>query len=192
MSRLNPNIYTSTRQDWQTPPKVVNALLAFENRAQFDLDPCCSMKNVPAVTHYLYPQFDGSKLPWDIGPDGETLVYANTEYGNALKKIWAPKIYEEAQKGVKIWALIPARTDTQYQHDYLFTKADFTVFIYERLCFWLDGFPYMQLDKKSGKWKEGTAPFPTMLCYFGDDGLAKAQKWILDPPLKGTLMMRYG
>ena len=194
MSKLNGSLYSSDDHTWETPPDIINRILAFEGRNYFDIDAACTRFDVPA---YRWLRADGAWAETSYGisrinedvcgltANWEGLVWLNPPYGTDLKRLWMPKVAAEAAKGVKIWALLPARTETQYQHQYGLTKAGFTVFIYERLCFWRDGKPY--LDPKTGK--PGTAPFPTMLLYFGDDYKEKAQRWLQEQPIKGTLMM---
>lgn len=171
MSRLNAGLYSSDDQTWMSPPELVNALLAFEQRICFDLDPACTVANIPALKHYFSTEFDGLAEPWN------GLVFLNPPYGNVLKD-WMRKAYEEHQKGARVWLLLPARTETRYQHDYGLTKAGFTVFLKGRLRFLQNG-----EDK-------GTAPFPTMLLYFGSDWQEKAQRWVKEQPVAGTLMLR--
>lgn len=170
MSKLNKGLYSSESHTWQTPPELVNALLAFEGVESFDLDPACSTNNIPAYMHHYHPDFNGLALPWN------GLVFLNPPY-NTIKD-WVKKAYEESLQGAHIWALLPARTETRYQHDYGLTKAGFTVFLRGRLRFLQNGV------------NKGTAPFPTMLLYFGDDWMIKAQRWAKEQPLQGTLMFR--
>lgn len=174
MSKLNAGLYSSESHTWMTPPALVNALLKFEGVDQFYIDPCCTEKNIPAKLHYQHPYMDGLALAWS------GLVFMNPPYGNALKD-WIQKAYEESRRpGCAVWALIPARTETQYQHDYGLTKAGFTVFLKGRLHFLQDG-----EDK-------GSAPFPTMLLYYGQNWRDKSARWISKPPLPGTLMIQGG
>jgi hypothetical protein len=192
MSKLNGSLYSSENHKWETPPDFVNALLTFEGRTAFDLDPACSRKNVPAHAHYVYPECDGLTASWDVGgTPGETLVYLNPPYGGELKK-FLHKTCKEANEGVKIWVLCPARTETLYQHEYGLTKAGFSVFISQRIVFYEEGYPYMMPVKRkgvpTGKFVEGNAPFPAMLLYYGRDSEEKAHKWVKNPPIKGTLM----
>lgn len=186
----NDPLYSSNDHTWMTPPWLVDALLQFENRTHFDLDPACTEKNIPAFVHFTQPFYDGASESWDVTMNGDALVFINPEYGTRLKQVWMPKIFKEASAGRRIWALLPARTETEYQHRYGLAKAGFVVFIYQRICFWLDGVPYYVADPKTGSLKEGVAGFPTMLLYYGDDWRAKAAKWQADPPIKGTLMTR--
>jgi hypothetical protein len=179
MSKINAGLYSSEDHTWMTPPALVDALLRFEGRKGFDLDPCCSVKNIPAYVHYTHPDFDGLALPWLTGVD-ETLVFVNPPYGKKLARFMAAihgNMMAFSSFGLKVWALIPARTETQYQHQWGLKSANFTVFLKGRLHFLQNG-----EDK-------GSAPFPTMLLYYGDDWQEKAERWIQNPPLDGTLMV---
>ena len=83
----------------------------------------------------------------------------NPPYGSEIKH-WVKKAYEESQKHMTlVVALIPARTDTKYWHDYCM-KASEIMFVKGRLKF------------GNGK---GSAPFPSAVVVFGDDT-------ILQPP----------
>ena len=64
------------------------------------------------------------------------------------------KAHEEAQKGIKIVLLIPARTDTKWFHDYIYSKAEIR-FLRGRLKF---------TDEDGNV--ENNAPFPSMLVIY--------------------------
>ncbi len=170
MSKLNPGLYSSDDMTWQTPPSLVNALLAFEGRIGFDLDPACTVANIPALTHYFYPAHDGLALDW-----GKRLVLLNPPYGNVLKH-WVIKAAKEAEKGASVWAVLPVRTETHYYHDYVLRQAGFIVFLKGKVSFLLNG------ENK------GEAGFPVMLAYFGSDWQEKAQRWVVEQPVRGTLV----
>jgi hypothetical protein len=205
VSKLNAGLYSSADHTWQTPPDIVKAILTFEGREQFDLDAASTQSNIPAHIRYtetglfqgmlklsdecgLTGKWDTS---WDEFPGAaHSLVWMNPPYGAKLK-LFLEKAYTEAQnKNIRVWGLVPARTETLYQHRFGLTKAGFTVFLSGRLEFWRDGKPYMVLDKKTGKMKPGNAPFPTMLMYWGHDWEYKAKLWLKKKPLPGTLMLR--
>jgi len=180
VSKINPGLYSSERDDWMTPPELVNALLEFEGRTEFDLDPCCSEKNIPADVHYTYPEHDGLALPWTgVMTRTVPLVWVNPPYGDLLSK-FMQKMSEEADAGARIWAIVPARTEAKYQHEHGLVRAGFTVFMKRRIRFIKPG---GEPDPK------GSAPFPTMLLYFGDDWAAKAVRWELSPAWPGSLMI---
>ncbi len=193
MSKLNGGLYSSADHTWETPPDLDRRLREWEGITHWDLDPACSTRNIPAYMHYLYPEWDGLVESWEVGLDKhDTRVYLNPPYGAEIQK-FLRKVCEEAAKGVKIWVLAPARTETAYQNQYGLSVAGFTVFISERLKFYMDGKPYMIPEKKNGiptgRMIEGNAPFPAMLMYYGPDWPDKARRWKDDPPIKGTLMM---
>lgn len=187
MSKINPALYSSERQDWQTPPEVYEPILRFIGCERFDLDPFCSDFNIPAYYHACILvgsgdsiEFDGFNESWIVRPYNaqQPTVWVNPPYGRDLKRAMA-KCAEEARKGCKIWALVPARTETTYQHDYGLAHADFVVFLRGRIKF---------INAASGE-SEGTAPFPTMLLYWGEDAAELAKRWVVEQPLKGTVMM---
>lgn len=47
----------------------------------------------------------------------------NPPYGRAIGA-WIRKAYEESLRGATVVALIPARTDTAYFHDFIMGKAE--------------------------------------------------------------------
>ena len=103
---------------------------------------------------------------------------------------WTRKIYAEAQKGARIWALLPCRTETSYQHQFGLSQADFVVVIKSRLHFLRDGKPHIIVNSKTGKESKGSAPMPTMLLYYGADWEGKMRRWMANPPIPGTLLVR--
>ena len=182
VGKINDGLYSSESHDWLTPPELVNALLAFEGRAEFDLDPCCSERNIPADMRYAHPEHNGLALPWSgVLTNYSPLVWVNPPYGNLLAKFMA-KMAEEAEKGARIWAIVPARTETRYQHEHGLVKAGFTVFMKKRICFLRPGF-----DAPTAP--TANAPFPTMLLYYGDDWAEKAVRWEFEPAWPGSLMI---
>lgn len=76
----------------------------------------------------------------------------NPPYGREIKE-WIKKAYEESKKDCLVVALIPARTDTIYWHEYIFNKASEIRFLKGRLKF--------------GKSKN-CAPFPSAVIVFGE------------------------
>lgn len=174
MSKLNAGLYSSQDMTWCTPPDFIEKLLKFEMTGWFALDPCCSDKNIPAVHHFIDGETDGLKESWMFNYPSP-LVFVNPPYGSVLKD-WVKKCYEESLRGARVWLLIPARTETRYQHEYGLTKAGFTVFLKGRMKFLQNG------------QAQGSAPFPTVLLYYGSDASQKAIRWQHEIPLPGTLM----
>ena len=142
ISKLNAGLFSSNKDDWETPQELFNNLNAVFN---ITLDPCSTHENAKCEKHFTV-QEDGLKQDWG----GET-VFCNPPYGKKIKD-WVRKCYEE-QKHADIVLLIPARTDTSYFHEYIYKKAEIE-FIKGRLRFEQNGVP------------GDSAPFPSMLVYF--------------------------
>ena len=81
-------------------------------------------------------------------------MYCNPPYGRYITGKWVKKAYEESLKGIRIVMLIPARTDTQWFHDYIYGKAEIR-FVRGRLKF---------TDNDGNA--VGTAPFPSMVVIY--------------------------
>jgi site-specific DNA-methyltransferase (adenine-specific) len=75
----------------------------------------------------------------------------NPPYGTAIKH-WVRKAYESTEKGATTVALLPARTDTRWFHDYIYHKSNVEIrFICGRVKF---------VGAKHA------APFPSMIVVF--------------------------
>lgn len=105
--------FSSKTNEWATPQCFFDRLDAEFN---FTLDPCSDGLNAKCGKFYTQED-DGLTQSWT----GER-VFMNPPYGRVIGD-WVRKAYEESQKGAMIVALIPARTDTRYWHDYVM-KAD--------------------------------------------------------------------
>jgi len=79
-------------------------------------------------------------------------VFLNPPYGRGMKE-WIRKAYESAREpNTCVVALVPARTDTAWFHDYIYHIADVT-FLRGRVKYELGGMPV-----------GASAPFPSMIC----------------------------
>ena len=126
---------TSNTPEWSTPQGLFDEL---DKEFHFTLDPCATKGNAKCAKFYTKDD-DGLSKDWS----GE-IVFMNPPYGREIGK-WVKKISE--QGGV---ALLPARTDTKWFHNYIYKKADVR-FIKGRLKF-------------GGS--KNSAPFPSMLVVF--------------------------
>ena len=134
---------TSNRDDWETPQALFDALDAVYH---FDLDPASTDANAKCERHYTVEQ-DGLKQPW-----GGFSVFLNPPYGRGMAA-WMKKACESAREpNTCVVALIPARTDTAWFHDYVYHIADVT-FLRGRVKYELGGEPV-----------GASAPFPSMIC----------------------------
>ncbi len=197
----NPALYTSERQDWQTPPELIQKILCFEQIFRFDLDVCCTHENVPAARYFKENETNALTSDWvdheQLTPWG-TRAFMNPPYGRIIKQFMEKAVQEVRESNVRLWAVLPARVDTHWFHDNVFSQECMVVFLRSRIAFWLDNKPYL-LPKKDkngveipGKFEEGVAPFPTCLVYYGRDYKKKAERWNDLKPIEGSLMLPGG
>ena len=146
MAQLSKALFSSTKEDWATPQDFFDKL---DEEFHFDLDPCADAENAKCK-EYFTKEENGLLKDWG----GGRRVFCNPPYGRTSTGEWIRKCYEEAKKpGTVVVALIPARTDTRFFHDYIYHKAEIR-FIKGRLKF--DGC-------------KNAAPFPSMVVIFGKE-----------------------
>lgn len=112
------------KDEWLTPPEIIRSL------GEFDLDPCSPIERPwpTAKKHYTINDM-GLMKNW------EGRVWMNPPYGNETGH-WLGKLRLHGN-GI---ALVFARTDTSYFHEYVFKVADALLFLSGRLCFYhVDG-----------------------------------------------------
>lgn len=139
---INKGLYSSATDQWATPQAFFDKLNA---EFGFTLDPCALPSNAKCTKYYT-PTDNGLLQDW-----GGESVFCNPPYGRPMYE-WMRKCSEEASKpNTTAVALIPARTDTRWFHDYIYHKAKEIRFIKGRLKF--------------GSAKIA-APFPAMVVIF--------------------------
>ncbi len=86
----------------------------------FTLDAAASPENTK-VSKFLSKEDNALVCDW-----GNNVVWLNPPYGNknGSLKDWVIKSYEESQKGATVVMLIPARTNTNWFHDYCLEKGE--------------------------------------------------------------------
>lgn len=107
----------------------------------FTLDPCANDQNHKCEKYYT-KETNGLEQNWD-----NERIFMNPPYGREIGK-WMKKL-SETEAPVRV-ALVPARTDTKWFHDYVVGKAEIR-FIRGRLKFG---------DVKN------SAPFPSILVIY--------------------------
>lgn len=134
--------FSSATDDWATPMCFFNRL---DYEFNFTLDPCSNGINAKC-SKFFTEDDDGLSKSW-----AEEVVFMNPPYGRVIGD-WVRKAYEESMnKNTIVVALIPARTDTKYWHEYVM-KADEIRLVKGRLKFG-DG--------------RNSAPFPSAVVIFG-------------------------
>lgn len=127
--------FSSKTPEWATPQSLFDEL---DKEFHFTLDPCATKENAKCKKFFTEKE-DGLKQDWK-----DEKVFMNPPYGREIG-FWIKKINIEG--GV---ALLPARTDTAWFHDYILGKAEIR-FLRGRLKF--------------GESKN-SAPFPSMVVVF--------------------------
>lgn len=130
--------FMSKKQNWATPPDLFESL---HEEFNFDIDVCAERWNAKLPTFWTLED-DCLSKSW-IG----LRCFMNPPYGREIKHFIEKASTSDAEVVV---ALLPARTDTKYFHNYIYGKAEIR-FLKGRVNFWTEDGP--------GK----CAPFPSMI-----------------------------
>lgn len=106
--------FTTLSNDYMTPPEVYQPILKKLGRDKFDVDVCCTKKNIPAVVHFVNGEIDGLKAEWG------KVNWLNPPFLTCDK--WIKKAHEEQKKGNTTYSILPVRTETAYWRDYILNK----------------------------------------------------------------------
>ena len=102
------NIHFSSKSDlWETPQHIFDQYNAVYH---FSTDVCATKENAKCG-HFFTKEQDGVKQEW------RGSCWMNPPYGREIKK-WMEKAYNSALAGATVVCLVPARTDTNWWHDY--------------------------------------------------------------------------
>lgn len=146
--KTTKTMFSSATEEWGTPPDLFDKL---DQTYHFTLDAAASPENFKCEKYYSKTN-NGLTRSWK----GE-VVFCNPPYGREIGK-WVQKCWEECfYNGTKIVLLVPARTDTNWFHDFIYTRTHNNIryeFIKGRLKF-----------IQRGEIKN-SAPFPSMLVYY--------------------------
>ncbi len=134
-------LMTSESCEWSTPDNLFNKL---DKEFNFDLDVCATQENSKCFS-YFNKEMNGLDKSWV-----RRTCWMNPPYGREIVK-WVEKAYRESKKkNTCIVALLPARPDTRWWHNFVM-KADEIRFIKGRLKF-------------GGS--KNSAPFPSCIVIF--------------------------
>jgi phage N-6-adenine-methyltransferase len=111
---INDGMFSSKTDLWATPQDYFDSVA---KEFQFTLDVCALPENAKCEKFYS-PEIDGLSQEW------EGVCWMNPPYGRVIGK-WVRKAYESAKRGAVVVGLLPARTDTQWFHDYIYKKSSF-------------------------------------------------------------------
>lgn len=134
----NSLMFSSQSDDWETLLELFNSL---NKKFNFTLDVCASFEN-KKVDKFYSSIDDGLSKNWD-----NDICWMNPLYGREISK-WIKKASES---NTLVVALLLARTDTKWFHDYIYNTSNKVEFLKGRLKF--------------NKHKN-SALFPSMLVFF--------------------------
>lgn len=144
---MNSVHYSSKKDDWETPQELFDYL---DGLYQFELDVCASEYNAKCDHFFTKEKSCLDCENWSNKVFGHNGIFMNPPYGREIGK-FVKKAYEQSDKCLgPIVCLLPARTDTNWFHDYC-KFADEIFFLRGRLKF-------------SGC--RNSAPFPSMVVVF--------------------------
>ncbi len=139
---INKGLMTSNTGEWETPQDLFDKL---NREFLFTLDACATKKNAKCMEYYTKKD-DGLSKNWQ-----GKMVFMNPPYGREIGR-WVKKASDESKKfdSPVVVALLPARTDTKWFHDFIYKKQEIR-FIKGRLKF---------------SNSKNSAPFPSMIVVF--------------------------
>lgn len=100
--------FMSETVEWATPEAFFKR---FNDEFNFDVDVCATAQNAKCLRYYT-KETDGLAQSW-----AGDKCWMNPPYGREIGK-WVKKAYESSKQGAVVVCLLPARTDTQWWHDY--------------------------------------------------------------------------
>ena len=116
------SVHFSSKTDlWYTPEDFFKKY----DKYKFEIDVCATDDNAKC-DKYFTEEIDGLSQEW------KGVCWMNPPYGRTIKQ-WMKKAYESSLAGATVVCLVPARTDTNWWHDYAM-KGDIE-FIKGRLKF---------------------------------------------------------
>lgn len=144
---MNKVHYSSKSTEWETPKYVFDVL---KEKYNIVLDTCATEENTKCTVYYD-KKADGLKQNWSVvkefGKDAS--CWMNPPYGRSIAG-WVKKAHEETFNGVRTIALLPARTDTRWFHEYIIGRYE--------VSFWRGRIKFANAKT--------SAPFPSMIVIF--------------------------
>lgn len=138
---LNSALFRSERNNWPTPWEF---FIKLNDEFDFTLDVCALPENAKC-SRYFTPEINDLSVPW-IGER----CFMNPPYGRKIGA-WVKKARNEAERGALVVGLLPARTDTVWFHEHVYSHAHIE-FLRGRIKF---------------EGAASSAPFPSMIAVWG-------------------------
>ena len=107
MPTVNQTWFNRPKIDYETPNEIFAPL---QKEFGITIDVCASRENSKCSRFYSISE-NAFKQKW------EGVCWMNPPFGREMKK-WVKKAYESAKDGAVVICLLPARTNTNWWHDY--------------------------------------------------------------------------
>ena len=102
------SVHFSSKTDlWYTPEDFYQK---YNDVFNFETDVCATHENAKCANYYT-EETNGLSQNW------KGICWMNPPYGRTIKQ-WMKKAYESSLTGATVVCLVPARTDTNWWHDY--------------------------------------------------------------------------
>lgn len=141
---ISEALYSSKTDMWETPQDLFNEL---DKEFHFDMDVCATQENAKCKRYYT-PKQDGLSQPWD------GICWCNPPYGRDIGQ-WVRRALFASFGGATVVMLLPARTDTKWFHDYIYSGNKFKDLDAYIWCDWQPDFCPNCGAKMDGERKDG-------------------------------------
>lgn len=140
---MNKGLYSSKTGEWETPWDLFDEL---NDEFHFTLDVCATRENTKCKKYYT-KRDDGLSKNWE-----KEICFMNPPYGREISR-WVEKAFVQPKDMGEsvVVALLPARTDTKWFHDWIYERGFEIRFIKGRIKF---------------SESKNSAPFPSMIVIF--------------------------
>jgi len=141
-------LFSSKRQDWQTPAKFYDRL---DEVFDFTLDACANEDNALAPNYF-------SEENSCLENEWTGRVFCNPPYADKIQTeivLYGIDQYLRSNECESLVFLIPSRTDTKRWQEGIFKTSRLICFLKERVRYEIDGVP------------QGNPAFPSALVFFG-------------------------
>lgn len=124
ISRYNSqDHYKALRDDYKTPPHIYEPILKYFKREKFDIDVCCTDKNIPAEKHFTKEE-NGLNQPWN------GLCFCNPPWNQSIK--FVKKAIAEMEKNNELEVVFVLSSDKMYINyvqDFFLNNPDCVFFV---------------------------------------------------------------
>lgn len=147
-------LFSSAKDEWSTPQAFFDML---DVEFHFQIDLAATVENAKCPVFYT-AETDALSVDWSAEAEHIHVGWCNPPYSRGLQKKFIAKAARERLRGFTTVMLLPARTDTQAFHHYIYDASKWQA---------REG---VEIRLLKGRLKFGgavnSAPFPSMVVVF--------------------------